>query len=75
VEVRQQRQRQQSLVVVAVVLRLSLRQQAVLQVVLVEQDKSVEAVVPLQLAQRLRLELSLLELVALEFILVVLALL
>jgi hypothetical protein len=63
------------LVVAGVALRLSLRQRAVLQVVLVVQDKLVVAEEPLLLTQRLRLELSLLELAGLVNLLEVRALL
>lgn len=65
----EQHQQQQSLVAVAAVLRQSLRQQAVLLLLLVGQDKLGAVGVPLQLTQRLQLELSLLEMVVLEFIL------
>ena len=71
----EQHQQQQSLVAVAAVLRQSLRQQAVLLLLLVEQDKLGAVEVPLQLTQRLQLELSLLEMVGQVNLLEVLALL
>jgi hypothetical protein len=67
VVVLEQHQQQQSLVVVAAVPRQLLPQQAVLLLVLVGQDKLGAVGVPLQLAQRLRLELSPLEMVALDY--------